>query len=608
MRSYNEIINWLEKDFKSKSKVKCYRGFEYSTEFENDVEKAKNQKNEEHVEFSIDPRLPVDLITVRKTIRRPDDPKDPDVTYNYYQLFWLVFEERQDLIRKLQFYRFYLSRISKTNTVEIILISNDNKNNLECFKKIAKAKGFGLWNIDLDKNTLEPIIDPLDYRERMAKVLENPKEYDPELLEFSKEITSNSKDISLFFDSFINESIEAMVGVSAKEIGKRNIERKVLDFVFEFRNISYKDELQELVSNHLIEKNDDYEFIDLVFSCLFKKCGVNTDYSKFLKIFEAPLYNIFSANKGRDPSYRDHYFHQFQVFIIGLRIIDKYYSRFEKDIEKQWLITAAFHDISYPIQKFDSWARKFFAESLNIPDLGVADMTKHFVTKSLLTCTADIISSICKVHFPEKSLNGNWLRKENKLIEIYHKIITESKHHALLSSIFLLKEAEKLKNEGLISEVIFDDLFIPAARAISLHHNVQYSIKNSTNDNINKYLWDELKSYGLKVIDFEIDFLSYLLIYTDSAQEWGRPTDDPITNVTVNEHNKTFSLKDFKITDSKCHIKLKANFLSTDAYFKSKILELETVSSFLSKVKKINFQITIIDCAGEIKEYFMKGA
>ena len=606
-RSYNDIINWIENYYKDKSEYNCYRGFEYSPEFSSDVEKARSQENKEHVEFSIDPMLPVDLIAVRKTHRKSDDPKDPMVTYHYYQLYWLVFNEREDLIRKLQFYRFYLSRISKTNTVEIILISCDGQQNLGCFKKIAEEKGFGLWTIKLKNKNPKIIIKPLDYRIRMSNIFKNPKDYDDQLEVFPPNITAKSRDIARFFDGFISESIEAMVGITPKQIGKRYIERTVLDFVFEFKNISYKEELKKLVSDHLIEKGDDYEFIDLVFSTLLKKCGINTEYSKFLKKFESPLYNIFSANKGHDP-YRDHYFHQFQVFIIGLRIIDNLHSRLGKNIEKEWLITASFHDIAYPIQKFDSWAKKFFAESIGIPDLGVADMTKHFVSKSLLTCTADILSSICKVHFPEKSLQGNWLRKENKLIEIYHKIITETKHHGLLSSIFLLKEAERLKNDQIITEDLFEELFIPAARAISLHHNIKYSIKNSENEPIEKCLWEELNLYGLKVIDFEKDFLSYLLIFCDSAQEWGRPTDDPVNDIILNDNNKTFFLHEFKIDDSKCQIKLQANFSSTDKYFKSKITELETVRAFLSKVKDINFHITLIDCDGEAKDYYMKGA
>lgn len=607
-RSYNEIINWIENYFKENSDTKCYRGFEYSPEFKADVEKARNQENKEHVEFSIDPMLPVDLITVRKTRRKSDDPKDPDITYHYYQLFWLVFEEREDLIRKLQFYRFYLSRISNTNTVEIILVGSDVQANLTNFVNIAKDKGFGLWNINSCKVRPTIIVNPVDYRERMSNIFKDPKAYDEKLEVFSKEITIKAKDITLFYDGFINEAIEAMVGITPKQIGKRYIERTVLDFVFDLKNITYKKILQDSVSQHLIDKGDDYDFISRLFSELLKECGINSEYSDFLKIFEPPLYNIFSASKAPTP-YRDHYFHQFQVFILGLIIIDKYYSRFGKDIEAKWFITSAFHDISYPIQKFDGWAKQFFSESIGIPDLGVTDISKHFVDKSLLSCTADIISELCKRHLPEKKLNGNWIRGERELIKIYHTIITESKHHGILSSIFLLKEAERLKiSNKLKSSELFESLFVPSSFSISLHHNIKYSIKNSKNENESTSLWKELHKHGLNSIDFNSDPLTYLLIFCDTAQEWGRPTDYPsIENNVHSDCDKSFRLKDFYIDESTCHIKLKANFLSTDDIFDYKMKELVMVRDFLAKEETIKFQITLIDNDDEAKDYIMKG-
>jgi len=600
--SYNDVIKWIERYFNQIPDIKTYRGFESSPEFAKDILSAKKKG----VEFYIDPMLPIDIISVETKYEFIEKKKEE---VNYYNLFWLSFNIDRSIKPKLLFYRFYLSRITKLKGVNIIIIilKNSEESLQKYLRNLCTKNGYGLWEIDLaEENKISELVKSKNYRLFMQDRFINNK--DPKINFKYDIIIKKSDKITMFFEQFVREGVEAMVGITPNQIGKRYIERSVLDIVFDLEKISYKKTLQEFMTTHLIDKGDDYDFIGKLFSTLLKDCGINSKYSDFLKIFEAPLYNIFSASKAPVP-YRDHYFHQFQVFLLGLRIIDKYYSSFDADIEKKWLITAAFHDISYPIQKFDIWAKQFFSDSLGIKDLGVTDIAKHFVDKSLLSSTADIIGELCKKHLPSKVLSGNWLRDQKDLIKIYHSIITESKHHGILSSIFLLKEAEKLKEANKLSPPdLFETVFIPSAFSISLHHNIKYSYKTTNDELKDTSLWPALNNHGLSSIDFRKDPLSYLLIFCDTAQEWGRPKDYPSsTNCEETNNNKSFLLEEFIIDNTNCHIKLKANFLSKDELFKFKIIELETVKEFLRKDNIINFQITLIDCASESKDYFMNG-
>ncbi len=74
-----------------------------------------------------------------------------------------------------------------------------------------------------------------------------------------------------------------------------------------------------------------------------------------------------------DPSYRDHLFHTFHVFMVGCCIINEFYDRLSeycitkcnsdvplKSVETVWLLIASFHDISIPIQKSSDFTDRLF--------------------------------------------------------------------------------------------------------------------------------------------------------------------------------------------------------------------------------------------------------
>ncbi len=579
--SYNKIVKWLEDYYRGDKNIRTYRGFEYSREFANDVKDARKKG----VEFYIDPMLPIDLLAVER-VTKIDDKTRKRKRYFYYTLFWLISEDAPDLEIRLQFYRFYLSRISKVKGVQIIVaIPASAGRQLEnSLRSTANENGFGLWRVDLSQKTPKELCPPKDFRERMADIFQKPPKL---MISFKKAIREEAYSLALFFERFVREAVEAMVGITPKQVGKRYIERRILDLVFELKNISYAKTLSELVTQHLEQKDNDYDFVERVFANLWETCELGMDYSEFLKISEPPLYHIFARAEQKKP-YRDHYLHQFQVFLLGLYVIDNLRTRFPVNIEKQWLISSSFHDMAYPIQLYDGWAKVFFEKSLGIPEMGVADMKSHFVSKTLLSCMGDIINFLCKLHFG-RELKGNWLGEEESLVRFFYEKITQDKHHCVLGSIFLLKQvAEKLDS----SSSLPNDVFVPCALAIALHH---------------EEVWKELsEEHGMSTLKFENDPLSFLLLFCDSAQEWGRPKDIHLGKTNIEEEG--FILEKFRVTKSKCLVIIKAHDLhSTDPIFNDKISELQKLRKFLQPPRDVEFQITLKDKSDKITEFAMIG-
>ena len=418
----------------------------------------------------------------------------------------------------------------------------------------------------------------------MVSIFKNPPKG---MTPFKQSIKAEAENIVLFFDGFVREAVEAMVGITPKNVGKRYIERKILDLAFELEKVNFRKTLRKITTEHLTKKSNDYDFVTDAFSLLWKECGLDMEYSNFLKISEPPLHNIFTKANQQKP-YRDHYLHQFQVFLLGVYIIDKLRDRFPSNIEKQWLISSSFHDMAYPIQLYDNWAKDFFNESLGIPEIGVADMKSHFVDKTLLSCMGDIINLLCKLHF-KRDLKGNWLSTEKNLVKFFHDKITKLKHHCVLGSIFLLKKAEDSSTPQLLN-----DLFIPSALTIALHHDV---------------VWEELfQQHKLKKLKFEDDPLSFLLLYCDAAQEWGRPKEGILDSTHIETEDESFILDEFTVNKSKCTIIISSLHLDFDhPILKKKNEELEKLKSFLQPPPDIEFKITLKDKSNTKREYLMIG-
>jgi hypothetical protein len=332
-----------------------------------------------------------------------------------------------------------------------------------------------------------------------------------------------------------------------------------------------------MISKHLSEKGDEFAFCRQVCSSLWQD-HLNVPYLNGFETWDKVLREIFS-----DSGYRDHFLHEFQVFLMGTYIIDKIKPALDQielpyeDIGKTWLLASTFHDVAYPIQKYNDFSREFFKAFLSVDNLAPLELKSHVIQDSLLSCLGEIICYFLLRHRNKKETPARW-HKEKDLVQFFHKKVTESLNHGVIAGISLLKIAE-LHN---ISEEIIRSIFLPAALAISLHHRGWKCEKGGKEEDI------------LKALKLKNDPISYILIFCDAVQEWGRPRSN---GVSGKASEKDFELKHFHFEKNKFNFKIwNANYTMTQSFWIEKDDELKSLQGFLTPNKAIaNFCCQIED-------------
>jgi len=554
----------------------------------------------------IDPNLPVDLISSKK-----DKEKTNFIVYLIVSTEFSKDYSKIDLEKRVKYYRYYLSRIKSLNDLKIILVIPESIN---ISPKIFKENGIGHWVYKKD-GVIEEKTDAFSINEQMNH----------EYKEIALKIKKNENPV--FFSKFVYNSVNAIAGLNPDQFGKSSIDRKLLDQIFDLNEITYRQTLFTYINEHLTEKGDEYVFTSEVFSSLWKK-ELGPSYSDFLEVFEPSLQYISASNLKRGGRiYRDHYIHQFQVFLLGLPILDKKYSFFKtryKQPELVWLVAASFHDNAYPVQLYDKWSGEFFKRVFNIKrEIGTIELKSKFIDEDFLSCLGYLICAFCRTHPPQKNLENNWLASENDLIQFVHRMITEEKNHGILSCVSLLKmltsdiqemqdkhgvdlNKNEPSNREKITTVLNDfdaalnEIFVPGALAIALHDEKVW------NAEIKKGKNPEVQEKFLTKICFDDDPISFLLIFCDCVQEWGRPSKSQ--DLDENQKEKKFYLKNIEITEDFVHVTLWAPYHSkTEDFFLKKQEELKKIQSFLKQGDTYKFKIRIEDKKGAAEDYEMEG-
>lgn len=541
--------------------------------------------------FSIDPELPVDIIRVEEKLEK-DPGTGKEEKFSYYSLFFVVStnDVPESLEDRMVFYKFYLSRVISSKRLEIVLVTSGDTQNIN--EKFLQDNGIGFWKLFIrKKRKLEKVFPSLSQRAQMTK-------------EFEK---SKPKNIPLFFDKYVHDAVQAIAGVKPEQFGKKYIDRKIMNKIFDLKKISYCKQLSTLMNEQLTEKGDEHEFATEVFSRLWEEC-VGIQYAYFLETFDPILQHVFAETREKSGrTYRDHYIHQLQVFLLGLYIIDKLYDNFAKKYKRpeiSWLIISSFHDMAYPVQLYDKWSDVFFKKALGVSkEIASLELKSDFVDKSfLMVCIGYLVTRLCS-SFLNEEVGGNWLAAKKDLAQFFYKYIIEKKNHGILSSISLLEKIQspeykdkiirtiKISGNRVSFQNILDSIFIPSALAIALH---------------DEKVWQELKKDGtLPILKFDDDPLSFLLIFCDNIQEWGRPSQSQIDE----KRWKKFYLKDFKYDPKRgfdvtiwtpYHTKAKE-------FFKDKKTELGEIETFLQQPSGVKFAIRLEDKNHKGEDFEMEG-
>lgn len=489
--SHNEVTDCLEKI------LRTLKGYEVRRNLE-DFPKLRRELK---TKLQIDTRLPVDIICANQV---QEETATGSKTKKWHYTLFLVnsTEEISELLKdRLRFYQFYLSGIKsiEPNRIMVVAVIPHQFTLSQEDIKFFEENGFGLWKIDIGEVRKEEVVGAKNLRDHMIDAFVNtikrseeevPKEakkwlpiikianeikVDPEKLKDA--VSKKAKDFVLFFEEYIGDAVEGIAGMSPEQFGKMYIDREILNEASKLKDVSYQDELFQLINSHLREKVSDYDFSRKCFQNLWK-VYFREKYPLTLRKFESLLQHFF-------PTYREHFIHQLQVFLFGTIVLNHLFknpknffetskidNKQQDNIYKGWLLASSIHDFTYPLQKYDEWSRAFFKEQLKIDRLlSFLELKSVYVEEDLSACTENIISQLKEDFVYSDSWEKDALDNAIRRFCYYEK--TEKKNHGLMGSFYLQKTFRK----GIkFSREFKEKILQPASVAVAMHDNEIWQI------------------------------------------------------------------------------------------------------------------------------------
>lgn len=372
----------------------------------------------------------------------------------------------------------------------------------------------------------------------------------------------------------------------AEAIGRRDklsvysiFPQEVLKELFHIDNVSYKNQI------FIPKDREEGNILDKIYDSLRKLWVETYGLNECFEIFK--IYREFEPILFKGSRYRDHFIHQYLVFLTGLPVISRFGSDIKfnlsetdgivedlVDVDKSWLLASTYHDVSYPIQRFDDWSKAFFIDFLNI------DTNPININMSQILLERNYLSNLRKlVNFSyQLQKKANPVLEKDCLDRLWMEKFLK-RDHGVLSSLILLDKYRIFLGPG--SEKYPLDLFssqaLPSAVAIALHH---------------PDVWEE---EVISQIIFEEDPITFLLAYCDTVQEWGRP----LAPYTIQQAPYLPLMTDYRINDQKVSItltydvveevRLRDGQTSTTFDLKSK-----EISSLFSRLKSSNVRFEIV--------------
>ena len=571
-------------------------------------------------------RLPIDLMFLH-------DHDHPEEKPYVFFILNAAPNISQDFQKTVHFCQYYLTLLINTNEFELTLVAHkdskidkfpyyeERKGNGSSALNFFINNGLGLLIVDdagkkVDKLSLDPktlrnltkdsfcsgnkvqeVARSLTSCLLKRKVLPKKKKAGDYAKAIAKALTDNWDDIALFFDTYIHHAVKATTR-NPICLEPRHLSAPLLRKVCSANNLCYCNDLSVMISKYLSDKGDEFDFCRNVCIELWQK-HLKVPYSEVFDRWDRVLRDIFSMT-----GYRDHFLHEFQVFLMGTYILDKIANKIPTipvpyhDIGKSWLLASTFHDFAYPVQKYNDFSKEFFKEFLKVDNLAFLELKSRVVENSLLSCIGSVILCFLK-RYTDRKLEPNWLSDEKGLLNFFHEKVTTELDHGVLAGISLLKLAEYHAVKKQESE----NIFVPAALSICLHHK-GWEKRNTIRK---KGRISPVKRENiLTSLEFTSDPLSFILIFCDAIQEWGRPRGIE-TSISLDETE--FELKDFEYRDNTFEFTIvNSNYPRTKQFWKDKDTELENLAKFLRQDSNIaDFLCRIEDCKGDHSEHRMTG-
>ena len=355
------------------------------------------------------------------------------------------------------------------------------------------------------------------------------------------------------------------------------VSSELLDQIGHLSNIGYARELSTFEKKYRNASPDnEYQIILETLKSLWKK------YEKEKGAVALKAYRDFEPLLKGIPGYRDHMVHPFQVFLMGSIIIDRFYDKFRTaykarlqnseygDMDFAWMLCSTFHDFCYPIQMYELVNQQLFKKFLQVEEtymLPRLQTERILLQKGQLKFLDQLTSLFC--HCLDGQNNQTWTfdsecKIDDEFRSILLKEITDNKNHAPLSALTLLNmilgERVAHGRPDYIQKT-FSTAVFPAGLAIALHDT------------------DILKSLPQnQSLLFRNMPIAFLLVYCDTAQEFGRSNQDYCTLKSLSfgsnliETSLVFSKKSFYNKKRKEVEFIMDKLKSNDPLFKLRLL------------------------------------
>lgn len=510
---------------------------------------------------NIEEEVAVDVIT-EKTISI--DSYFPD---------WIIDHAKVENACSVIFYQYYFPRAKVFWAYADYVTPDDNFNQ---FKKACKENGIGLIKVSQNDAFLEQDAISLgdilitQIKDEVQQMEDDKSSADDTLHRLSNLITKHQDEFILRLVYYADPQFRLRAITTRRGVPDLNL--TLINKLRDIKNISYKDTLTGLATDYRKRKTSDDKIALATMKHLWET-RLKVPYPKLQSEFEPVLL--------LDDGYRDHFLHQFQVFLLGALIIDKLYKapwvkNFKKStntaLEDAWLAASTYHDFNYPIQKWEIWMTDFLKKNFHTDGSNL----------EIYLDQPDLKKEILQLNLDKVVIRGEFLSKMHRLCSAigceFDDIILR----------FILKRVAVDRNHGVIGALTFleilqgEDLGITesainaAAGSILLHDEPNWKFLCGTIPNSSTFCLEEsalCEKLLAPQVSLESMPLAFLLTFCDAAQEWGRigrgydiskitlediHIDETQNKVLVHllmESNTSFSDKRVELTNLKQHLK-----------------------------------------------------
>ena len=277
--------------------------------------------------------------------------------------------------------------------------------------------------------------------------------------------------------------------------------------------IKYKDRILEYFEQSLSIANSSTcnytgERTGKVTSMLRLLWEVEFEKGKTFQVFKdfEELENVFFDLE----KYRGHYVHQFNVFLLGYYVVNKFaeyreafqtFKNSSNDPIFTWVLASTFHDMGYPIEKMDEWFERYLDMFLK-----VKLPYKIEIERLLTPVFFEYVKYLSETHLNLGLGRCTPFGQETNRDWNFHNVLLmnlRKKDHGVISALLLIHslftQEELAKKQDWFYGTFPRDI-MPACHAISLHNLQEKNLK-----------------IGYKKYPF-----AFLLRLCDELQDWGR--------------------------------------------------------------------------------------